>query len=203
VDRRCALLLSLLTLTAAPVRAADQTVYAGVLRSFAPALDAAQAEAWAACVIDAADRARIDARLVVAVVAIESGWDGAARSAAGARGLGQLMPATAARLRVDADDPEANLRGTVTYLRQLLQRYAGYPPPERYRRALAAYNAGPAAVDRFDGVPPFAETQAYVARVVALWRRLVPTERLRSVVNRRRIVRIAAARGIVPARPRR
>lgn len=172
-------------------------LYAAALRAFAPGLDAVQARAWAACVVDAADRARIDARLVVAVVAVESGWTVAARSPVGARGLGQLMPDTAAHLGVDADDPEANLRGTVGYLHELLERYAAYPPAERYRRALAAYNAGPAAVDRFDGVPPFSETRRYVNRVIALWRRLVPAERLRSVVDRRRIVRVPAVRAVV------
>jgi hypothetical protein len=177
-------------------------LYAHTLRGFAPALDDAAAQRWAACVIDAADRGGLDARLIVALVAVESGWDAQAHSSAGARGLGQLMPATAAELRVDVADPEANLRGTVAYLGALVAHYAGYPPAERYRRAIAAYNAGPAAVDRFDGIPPFAETRAYVSRVVALWRRLVPTQRLRRVVRRGRIVGVAGAPvpAVVPAR---
>jgi hypothetical protein len=200
---RCLLLLCCFCLATGPLRAAtDATSYAQALRALAPALPGAAAERWAACVIDAADRAGIDARLIVALVTVESGWDAGARSTAGARGLGQLMPATAARLRVDATDPEENLRGTVAYLSALVAHYAGYPPAERYRRALAAYNAGPAAVDRFDGIPPFAETRAYVSRVVALWRRLVPTERLRRVVRGRRIIRVSGAPvpAVVPAR---
>ena len=153
---RCSLVvLCLLCVVPAPLRAAtDAAAYANALRAFAPALDQAGAQRLAASVIDAADRAGIDARLIVAVVAVESGWDAAARSTAGARGLGQLMPATAAQLRVDADDPTENLRGTAAYLSALVARYAGYPPAERYRRALAAYNAGPGAVDRFDGTRP-------------------------------------------------
>jgi hypothetical protein len=200
---RLVLVSALCVLTATPLRAAtDATTYARALRAFAPALDVAAAQRWAACVIDAADRARVDARLIVALVAVESSWDAGARSTAGARGLGQLMPSTAAQLRVDAADPEANLRGTAAYLGALVARYAGYPPAERYRRAIAAYNAGPAAVDRFDGVPPFAETRDYVSRVIALWRRLVPAERLRRLVRRGRIVRVAGAPvpAIVPAR---
>lgn len=164
----------LLTLAALPApAAADPAAYAAVVRAFAPQLDAVSAQRLAHTVIACADRAGIDARLVVAVVAIESGWDVRARSSAGARGLGQLMPATAAELRVDPDDPEANLRGTVTYLRRMLDRYRGLPAARRYQLALAAYNAGDAAVARFGGIPPFPETQAYVARVIALWRQLV------------------------------
>jgi soluble lytic murein transglycosylase-like protein len=171
----CRLVLSLalaLALAPAPARA-DPAAYAAALRVFAPELDPARARLLAERVIAAADRAGLDARLVVAVVAVESGWDAQARSAAGARGFGQLMPATAAELHVDPADPDANLRGTVAYLRRMLDRYAGLPPAQRYVRALAAYNAGAAAVARFGGVPPFPETQRYVARVIALWRQLV------------------------------
>lgn len=83
------------------------------------------------------------------------------------------MPATAAALGVDPADPAANLHGTVSYLRALLDRYAGRTPAAQYAAAVAAYNAGPRAVDRCGGVPPYGETQRYVERVLSLWRRLV------------------------------
>ena len=93
-------------------------------------------------------------------------------SPAGALGLGQLMPGTAAGLGVDPNDPQQNLHGVAVHLRGLLDRYRGLPGPERYRIALAAYNAGSGAVARYGGIPPYAETRRYVVRVMALWRRL-------------------------------
>lgn len=141
-------------------------VYAAALRVFAPALPPESALRLAGRVLAESDAARLDARLVVALVAVESGWDPRAVSRAGARGLGQLMPATAAGLRVDPDDPEANLHGTVVHLAALLRRYGDAP------RALAGYNAGSGAVDRYGGIPPFRETRLYVRRVLALWRAL-------------------------------
>jgi soluble lytic murein transglycosylase-like protein len=146
--------------------------YATALRVFDPALGDARALDLAQRVIVEADAARVDARLVVALVAVESSWRPAAVSPAGARGLGQLMPATAAALRVDPDDPGANLHGTVGHLAALLARYGKLAPAARYERALAAYDAGPGAVDRAGGIPPYAETRLYVRRVLALWRRL-------------------------------
>ena len=146
--------------------------YASALRAFDPALDDAQATRLAARVVLEADAARIDARLVVALVAVESAWDPRAVSPAGARGLGQLMPGTAAGLGVDPDDAEANLHGTVTHLAGLLARYRHLPPRERYGRAIAAYNAGAGAVDRYGGIPPYPETRLEVRRVIGLWGRL-------------------------------
>jgi soluble lytic murein transglycosylase-like protein len=148
------------------------TAYASALRSFDPALDDVHAMRLAARVVAEADAVRIDARLVVALVALESAWNPRAVSPAGARGLGQLMPATAAGLGVDPDDPEANLHGTVVHLAGLLTRYGRYPAEARYERAIAAYNAGAGAVDRYGGVPPYAETRLEVSRVIGLWRRL-------------------------------
>ena len=102
--------------------------------------------------------------LVRAVVQVESGFDPAARSRAGAMGLMQLMPGTARELGVaDPFDPNQNLRGGITYLRQLLDRYGGDE-----ELALAAYNAGPASIGRFGNqVPPFPETLSYVDKVRA------------------------------------
>ncbi|MDP7298183.1 MAG: lytic transglycosylase domain-containing protein [Myxococcota bacterium] len=103
--------------------------------------------------------------LVKAVIAAESNFDPAAVSHKGAQGLMQLMPQTAASLGVlDPLHPMENVRGGSVYLRRMLDRYGDL------ERALAAYNAGPDAVDRYGGVPPYRETQAYVRRVLTYYR---------------------------------
>ena len=103
----------------------------------------------------------IDVDLLASVVKAESGGRANAVSRAGARGLMQLMPQTAHELGVaDAFRADENIAGGATYLDALLTRYSN-----NLSLALAAYNAGPAAVDRFHGIPPFRETRAYVARV--------------------------------------
>jgi soluble lytic murein transglycosylase-like protein len=103
--------------------------------------------------------------LVRAVIQAESAWNVRAVSAKGALGLMQLMPATATDLGVtDPFNPEQNIRGGVKYLRFLLDRYDG-----NFELALAAYNAGPGAVDRYGRkVPPYRETQAYVRKIVSV-----------------------------------
>ena len=104
----------------------------------------------------------IDADLLASVVHAESGGQVRAVSRAGAQGLMQLMPGTASTLGVrDSFAPEQNIAGGTAYLDQLLTRYR-----DNIALALAAYNAGPAAVDRYHGIPPYAETRAYVARVI-------------------------------------
>jgi soluble lytic murein transglycosylase-like protein len=104
--------------------------------------------------------------LVRAVLMAESAGDPSAISLAGAQGLMQLMPGTAAGCGVsDAFDANQNVRCGAGYLKQLLDRYHG-----NVTLAVAAYNAGPGAVDRYHGVPPYPETQAYVARVVSAYR---------------------------------
>lgn len=102
--------------------------------------------------------------LLYSVIAAESNFDPQAISRVGAIGLMQLMPATAAELEVDPYDPAENVQGGAAYLRFLLNKYAG--ADDQLVRAIAAYNAGPAAVDRYDGVPPYRETQEYVRRVL-------------------------------------
>jgi soluble lytic murein transglycosylase-like protein len=123
----------------------------------------------------------IDADLLASIVHAESAGNAHAVSRAGARGL---MPGTAALLGVtDSFAPDQNISGGTTYLDQLLTRYH-----DDIRLAVAAYNAGPAAVDRFHGIPPFAETRAYVARVVREF-------------NRRKLAASAAKRGSTPQTP--
>jgi len=104
----------------------------------------------------------IDADLLASVVRAESNGNARAVSRAGAEGLMQLMPATASQLGVrDSFAPEQNIGGGTAYLDALLTRYH-----DDIALAVAAYNAGPAAVDRYHGIPPYAETRAYVARVI-------------------------------------
>jgi len=111
----------------------------------------------------------LDVDLLASLVKAESGGNTRAVSPAGARGLMQLMPATAAGLGVkDSFKPEEIVRGGSTYLDALLTRYH-----ENLALALAAYNAGPAAVDKYRGIPPYRETAAYVARVIHEFNRRV------------------------------
>lgn len=146
--------------------------YAGALLAFNPRLSSAGSESLARRVIADADETGLDARLVVALVAVESRWHPLAVSPAGAIGLGQLMPATARGLGVDPRDAEDNLRGTIAHLAYLVRTYGGRNRTERYVLALCAYNAGEGAVAHYGGMPPYQETQRYVRDVVALWRRL-------------------------------
>lgn len=121
-----------------------------------------------------AQRNGIDPALLKALIRQESGFDPAAGSPAGAQGLTQLMPATAASLGVtDPHDPAQSIEGGARYLRAQLDAFGGDEA-----KALAAYNAGPGAVRRYGGVPPYAETQAYVQRVLgyaAAYRTAAPT----------------------------
>ena len=102
--------------------------------------------------------------LLYSVIAAESNFNPKAVSSKGAIGLMQLMPETAAELQVNPHDPAQNVQGGAQYLRFLLNKYAG--AKDQLVRAIAAYNAGPGAVDRYDGIPPFAETQNFVSRVL-------------------------------------
>jgi soluble lytic murein transglycosylase-like protein len=113
---------------------------------------------------EAAAREGVDAGLVRAVAQAESNFNPNAVSSAGAKGIMQLMDGTARSLGVtNSFDPAQNIAGGARYLKQMLTRYGG-----DVRHALAAYNAGPRAVDQHRGIPPYAETQTYVQRVLAL-----------------------------------
>ena len=135
---------------------------------FADALDRARSGKQVACpselepvIASAAERYGVDPAVIKAVIRAESGFRTDAVSRAGAQGLMQLMPGTARALGVDATDPAQNIDGGVRYLKQQLDRFGNV------EHALAAYNAGPGAVIRNGGVPPYAETQRYVANVLS------------------------------------
>lgn len=117
---------------------------------------------------EAARRHHVPAAFVKSIVAAESNFNPEAVSPKGAIGLMQLMPSTAKSFGADPTVPEQNIDAGTRYLRLLMDRYQRYR--DWMRRVIAAYNAGPAMVDRYRGVPPFPETQEYVARVLALVR---------------------------------
>ncbi len=136
----------------------------------------------------------IDVDLLASIVKAESNGNTRAVSRAGARGLMQLMPSTATGLGVqDSFQPDQNLRGGSAYLDELLTRYH-----ENLALALAAYNAGPAAVDRYHGIPPYRETRIYVARVIHEFNRRVLA---REAQARRAAAQSSAGAAISPASP--
>ena len=117
-------------------------------------------------ITNAAAKHGVDARVVSALIQVESAYRSRALSPKGAKGLMQVMPATGRQYgALDLFDPKVNLDAGVQHLKKLLARYVDLP------LALAAYNAGEAAVDRFGGVPPFRETQNYVSRILRLLNR--------------------------------
>ena len=127
-----------------------------------------------------ATRFGVEKALVKAVIRAESGFDRMAVSSAGARGLMQLMPATARRHGVrNIYDAEQNIEGGIRQLRLLLERHRNDLP-----RVLAAYNAGSNVVDRYNGIPPIAETQDYVARVLRYRQQYLKRERMAAVASR-------------------
>jgi len=128
----------------------------------APAPAEVSAPEVSRAIAEAAQRHAVSPPLAEAVAWQESRFHQAAVSPKGAVGVMQLMPATARTLGVDAADLKGNVDGGVRYLAQMLQRFEGDLP-----RALAAYNAGPETVQRYGGVPPYAETQAYVRAILA------------------------------------
>jgi soluble lytic murein transglycosylase-like protein len=121
---------------------------------------------WAGAIDAAATKAGVDPRLLAAITQAESGFNPNALSGAGAVGLTQLMPGTAAGLGVDPTDPAANLDGGARYISGQLDTFG------RLDLAVAAYNAGPGAVRQAGGVPDYPETQAYVRRVLGYYQQL-------------------------------
>jgi soluble lytic murein transglycosylase-like protein len=120
-------------------------------------------------VSQAAERWHLPPAFLHAVVKAESGYREDAVSPKGAIGLMQLMPGTAQLLGADPTDPRQNVEAGARYLTELLRKY--FNDPYQVRKAVAAYNAGPGAVDRYKGVPPYPETMAYVERVIRQWQK--------------------------------
>jgi soluble lytic murein transglycosylase-like protein len=139
-------------------------------RDFAPAAPSADPtrytryDAW---IRQAASAYQLPEALLRAVIKVESNYEPKALSPAGARGLMQLMPDTAAAMQVRSiDDPRENIFGGARFLRILANAFAG-----DLRKTIAGYNAGEGAVRRYNGIPPYEETQAYVERVAMFYRR--------------------------------
>ena len=150
----------LASVTATPAASAttDPTATAGTNRA---AAGTGASTPYAAEIDAAAGKYNVDPALLRGLIRQESNFNANATSPAGARGLTQLMPGTAAALGVDPSVPAQAIEGGAKYLRQQLDRFGGDPA-----KALAAYNAGPGAVQRYGGVPPYAETQNYVRKVM-------------------------------------
>jgi soluble lytic murein transglycosylase-like protein len=128
-------------------------------------------------VSEASAKHGVDSDFIRSVIKQESAGNANAVSRTGARGLMQLMPGTALQLGVnDSFSPEQNVHGGAQYLRELLERYNGDAI-----KALAAYNAGPGAVDRFHGVPPYRETRQYVQRVIREYNKSKSAEKFTSI----------------------
>jgi soluble lytic murein transglycosylase-like protein len=147
------------------------TAYAS---SFQPALAEGQSSAFETQINQAAQRYGLDPAVLHGLIQQESGFDPSARSSAGAAGLTQLMPGTASSMGVvDPMNPTESIEGGARYLSGLMSRFGG-----NTTEALAAYNAGPGAVEQFGGVPPYSETQTYVAKVLGYaeaWRQSNPS----------------------------
>ncbi|MDX2065645.1 MAG: lytic transglycosylase domain-containing protein [Fimbriimonadaceae bacterium] len=149
--------------------------YVAFVRGQNPSLSEAAATKIARNVIYQCVTQGVDARLVMAVVLVESGFDPFAVSKSGARGLGQLMSGTASDLGVDNRfDIEQNVYGLVRYLRKQLETYIRQTNDhgKALQLALAAYNAGPGAVKKYGGIPPYRETVNYVRKITAIYAKL-------------------------------
>jgi soluble lytic murein transglycosylase-like protein len=118
---------------------------------------------------EAAKRANLPESLIRSIMHAESGFRPDAISPKGAIGLMQLMPATAQQLGADPRDPKQNVEAGTAYLLELLLKYQNHD--DQVARAVAAYNAGPGAVDRYNGIPPYRETREYVIRVLTEYQR--------------------------------
>ena len=153
----------------------------------------------AAVINSISGRHHLDPDLVNSVIRAESGFQANATSRRGAQGLMQLMPGTASGLGVaDPFDPGANVEGGTRYLRTLLQRYNF-----DLIKALAAYNAGPQRVDQYRGIPPYDETQAYVARVIRDFNRQKLAERKAAALKSASYRKPAPGKTVTPSPPAR
>ncbi len=156
-------------------------IYANAVKGFNKKLSKTQAETIARSILGFGSKYSVDPRLVCAVILAESSFRIEATSHAGAQGLGQLMPATAASLGVSNPyDPVENVYGSIRYIRGMLDRMSGNKSWDELTwndlaLALAAYNAGPGAVKKHGGIPPYKETQNYVRKVTSIYRKLCGT----------------------------
>jgi hypothetical protein len=149
------------------------SAFATVLRAINPKLPDWKSRIFARHLLLSAAHWRLDATMLVALMTVESRWRTQAVSRAGAVGLGQLMPQTAANLHVNPRDPIQNISGSARYLGGLMDRFH-----RKRSLAIAAYNAGPQAVKEYGGIPPYYETQHYVVRVLRAWKHLKKTVRV-------------------------
>jgi soluble lytic murein transglycosylase-like protein len=153
--------------------------YFDFIYRYNPRLGLQQAGQIAYHLLNFADMNDVDPRLIVAMIIAESDFNPNSTSRTGAMGLGQLMPGTARELGVNNPyDPAQNLYGSIRYLRSRLDTFADKAQPnggltfEQAALALAAYNAGTDAVRKFNGIPPYRETQAYVSRIIRWYQQL-------------------------------
>ncbi|HMD49817.1 MAG TPA: lytic transglycosylase domain-containing protein [Bryobacteraceae bacterium] len=149
----------------------------------------------------AAHKHQIPSSLVKSIIAAESSFTADVVSPKGAIGLMQLMPETARELGADPTVPEQNVDAGAQYLSRLLRRFAANRNP--LRDAVAAYNAGPGAVERYHGVPPYRETRAYVARVLRFFDRYEKLEAGPASPRKRRSLLVASAQHAERRRGRR
>lgn len=153
-------------------------IYTNAVKRFNTKLSQSQADTIARSILGFSYHYKVDPRLVCAVIIAESNFKVNATSRAGAQGLGQLMPSTAAGLGVNnAYDPVQNIYGSVRYVKSMLDRMSGNKHFNELTwndlaLALAAYNAGPGAVKKHGGVPPYKETRNYVQRVTSIYKQL-------------------------------
>ena len=146
-------------------------IYKKTVKYFNPKLTERDAERIASSILVYSKLHNVDPRLIVAVIAIESDFQVDACSVKGALGLGQLMPQTARILKVNPLNIEENVLGTASYLKFCLEQWKDYPYLN-LPLALASYNAGPGAVIKYGGIPPYLETQNYVRKVMDLYQQL-------------------------------
>lgn len=152
----------------APVDPRITALYQQVVQSFNPRLTEAQASLIASSIVQSSYNRGVDARFIMAVFAAESGFKITAKSRAGAMGIGQLMPGTARGLGVkNAYDPKENIEGAVRLIQQHWITYSARTDDfgKFISLVCAAYNAGPGAVKKYGGVPPYRETQNYIRKV--------------------------------------
>lgn len=140
-----------------------------------PQIGPADAFVLSAMTVRAARSNGVAPEFLAAAILQESAYDPRALSSAGAIGIAQFEPETAAGIGVDPFDPQSSIDGAARLFADYLDRYAQYPVP--FVEALAAYNAGPGAVDEHHGVPPYAETREYIDEIVDRWAKIAAYER--------------------------